>query len=681
MEPLVVETSLEIGDWQALQTYLKQRHFRQGKRWKRVLAIGLYAALMVVLLSVARDAFGKNVTPQILTGFFVAFVYFLIIATRQARAFRPAPDSVIFSPTRMQFDAAGFRLRRVGLDAFTEWGVIHAIDETALHVFLVVDRTSAYVIPKRSITSVTPQEFVARLRAFREASVPLAPAPAPIVEAPAPEPAPPNNAEPLPAWITVKATPSVEPQPPFWRSLKTNLISGLRVLGVRNVSLTDFVATFDQVVALLVATCALSAMLDWIRAPEDAVFTEDGLYSWALWLGLGVLLSALIARAHGAATETRKVLIVVLSVAPWAITLLWALLRIPVIARSEDVLSIIIVGIVLVVGIRVARTSQGYMSIGALVIVLVASLVLSRLDHYVYLDTRIWTASTDTSAADSSDESAADWDAAESQLFNEPERIADAVGALAPETPGTSDVYYVGFAGDGSQGVFRREAQFGEKVFATSMGTGPRSLELINDESDRIAFPLGTMSGLHYALSLIGSRMNPSEDVVVLFLTSHGSQEDGISVQNGGFPLTDIEPEQLRRALDASGIQWRIVIVSACYAGIFVDPLKDDHTLVITAADAEHTSFGCADDRDLTYFGEAFLKDALPKATSLEQAFKTARTAIRAREKEEKLTPSNPQMYLGAAMREKLASLGTLPLGAANASAVPANGAPAVAAP
>jgi hypothetical protein len=366
------------------------------------------------------------------------------------------------------------------------------------------------------------------------------------------------------------------------------------------------------------------------------------------------------------------VLVVVLSVAPWAITLLWALLKIPAIGASEDALSIIVVGIVLVVGIRLARTSQGYFSIGALAVVLIASLVLSRLEHYVYLDTRIWAASVDDSARDSSDESQADWDAAESQLFNEPERIADAVNALAPEIPGTSDVYYVGFAGDGSQGVFRREAQFGEKVFAKSMGTGPRSLELINDEADRIAFPLATMSGLHYALSLLGSRMNPSEDIAVLFLTSHGSQEDGISVQNGGFPLTNIEPEQLRRALDASGIQWRIVIVSACYAGIFVEPLRDDHTLVITAADAEHTSFGCADDRELTYFGEAFLRDALPKATSLEQAFKTARAAIRAREKEEKLTPSNPQMYLGEAMREKLASLGALPLGAANVGAAPA---------
>jgi len=281
------------------------------------------------------------------------------------------------------------------------------------------------------------------------------------------------------------------------------------------------------------------------------------------------------------------------------------------------------------------------------------------MDTLIWLDTRTW---HESSSASEGDNSYSDWSASESLLFNEPARIAEAVDSLAPERPGTSDVYFVGFAGDGSQGVFRREALFGQKVFATSMGSGERSIELINDDDDRIAYPLGTMSGLHYALSLLASRMNASEDIVVLFLTSHGSKDDGVSVQNGGLPLNDIEPEQIRRALDTSGIKWRIVIVSACYAGTFVEPLEDENTLVITAADAEHTSFGCADDRDLTYFGEAFLRDALPKATSLEGAFKKARAAIRAREKEEKLTPSNPQLYLGDAMRHKLDSLGPLPL-------------------
>jgi hypothetical protein len=145
----------------------------------------------------------------------------------------------------------------------------------------------------------------------------------------------------------------------------------------------------------------------------------------------------------------------------------------------------------------------------------------------------------------------------------------------------------------------------------------------------------------------------------VLLLTSHGSRESGIYVKNGGLPLVDLQPEDVRSALDDAGIKWRIVIVSACYSGIFVEPLQSANTIVITAADADHTSFGCADDRELTYFGEAFLRDALPGAPSIEAAYEKAKTLIAKRERAEKLTPSNPQLSTGDAIRGKLATPAT----------------------
>jgi hypothetical protein len=97
-----------------------------------------------------------------------------------------------------------------------------------------------------------------------------------------------------------------------------------------------------------------------------------------------------------------------------------------------------------------------------------------------------------------------------------------------------------------------------------------------------------------------------------------------------------------------------VVIVSACYSGVFLDPLKGDGTLVITAADADHSSFGCDDDRDLTYFGEAFLKDSIPTTRTLEEAFRKAAKLIEQRETSEHKIRSNPQMSVGAHMREKL---------------------------
>ena len=43
--------------------------------------------------------------------------------------------------------------------------------------------------------------------------------------------------------------------------------------------------------------------------------------------------------------------------------------------------------------------------------------------------------------------------------------------------------------------------------------------------------------------------------------------------------------------------------------------------MVITAARADRTSFGCADENDFTYFGRAFFNEALPASGSFFEAF------------------------------------------------------------
>src|SRR5262249_34673545 len=88
-----------------------------------------------------------------------------------------------------------------------------------------------------------------------------------------------------------------------------------------------------------------------------------------------------------------------------------------------------------------------------------------------------------------------------------------------------------------------------------------------------------------------------------------------------------------------------------------IDALKSETTAVITAADAGHSSFGCEDDRELTWFGEAFLKDALPHSASLEDAFNKAAGLIAHREEQEHQTHSNPQIYVGSLMRQNPAEL------------------------
>ena len=148
-------------------------------------------------------------------------------------------------------------------------------------------------------------------------------------------------------------------------------------------------------------------------------------------------------------------------------------------------------------------------------------------------------------------------------------------------------------------------------------------------------------------MSAIAEKMNPDRDILFLALSSHGSADPLLSVSNGTLPLEQLSDDDLETALRESGIKRRIIVISACYAGAFIDSLKNPDTIVITAAAADKTSFGCSDDRDLTYFGEAFYRDALPNAKTLQAAFEQAKAAIAVREKQEHETPSDPQAFFG----------------------------------
>jgi hypothetical protein len=195
------------------------------------------------------------------------------------------------------------------------------------------------------------------------------------------------------------------------------------------------------------------------------------------------------------------------------------------------------------------------------------------------------------------------------------------------------------------------------RVLGERYDIAARKLSLINDQRDLEGAPLATVSGLKYALRGLGSRMNRERDVLFLSISSHGADDPSIIVSNSELPLQDLTDDDLADALRESGIKWRVIIISACYAGGFIEHLRDPHTIVITAAAADRTSFGCSNDRDLTYFGEAFYRDALPGARSLRDAFDTAKAAIAARELREHVDASNPQAYFGKAMEERLASM------------------------
>ena len=192
----------------------------------------------------------------------------------------------------------------------------------------------------------------------------------------------------------------------------------------------------------------------------------------------------------------------------------------------------------------------------------------------------------------------------------------------------------------GAQSVFQSEATGAAGIIAQRLGTNPVVVRANTKTRGDV-----TVASIGAALASAGQSMNRENDVMVVILTSHGSQ-DGVAVQ-AGRRVEILSPGDLAGMLNRSGVRHRVVIISACYSGVFLGALADDDTLVITAADSDHSSFGCRDKVKWTYFGDAFFNKALRHAADLRSAFAEARMLVSQREKRDGFPASNPQIAGG----------------------------------
>ncbi len=403
----------------------------------------------------------------------------------------------------------------------------------------------------------------------------------------------------------------------------------------------------DAVVAVLgVAALALWIGVDGWRAGPEAQFELWDTLTVCTYALLLLVLAFVMSRASRPQVAFRGVLFALLAALPVLIAVrlaidtlqgdrathwAWALFSLYALAYAW----------------RAMRSLSGARQAGA---VLAALIVLSAFGTYsriVELSPMLWgPASEDQEEADIPPS------VAEGLLFDQRDRIDEAVDRMNAGVGASAGpaIFFVGFAGVAEQRVFAEEIKLAARIVGERFGSDDRQLFLINDRRDLETYPIATASGLDYALRAVARKMDPERDILFLALSSHGSAGALLSVSNGNLPLEQLSDDDLEAALRDSGIKRRIIVISACYAGAFIKPLEDPDTIVIAAAAADRTSFGCSDDRDMTYFGEAFYRDALPGAKTLQEAFERARGAIAVREQKEHETPSEPQAFFGSAI-------------------------------
>lgn len=632
-----IELEHTRADWHAYLRFVTERATWQRRSfWLTVL---IAAGTTTLLLAVPSGTGWRLELWSALVGIALVFVV-LLLMTRFNRANAGIPESWLGPKV--------FELREDGLHATTRngndtflWRAIRELHVTPSHLFLRLDNVVAIVLPARALephggVEAVRAEIDRLMRADAAAIASGASSASGVADGP-------------PASAHDGAS-----KPPAWLSLPRNLLAGARLSLFVPVRIEHFSISSRQAVLLAVLTVAAWVLIDRlnIEGPAEIVW-------YAVWqvLGLAALATALLILLGPRSADPKAGggFMTAMAAASPFLLLIGLLLALP---DSNALwcrgLMLVLPVLTTVVLYRAQRLAAHELAPLALLkaIVIVAGLWWT-FDSTLYAQPRFWYSPVD-SAADT-----ASWTDSERELFGQPDLIDRAVAALKPGEAGVTEAYFVGFAGFGEQQVFGKEVRFAHSALAQRLDLDGRSLQLINSpDADAAAAPLATVSGLRRALAGVASRMNVDEDVLILFLTSHGSEIGELSVNQGSLPLEQLRPAVLRAALDEAGIRWRIIVISACHSGTFIPALEDAQTLVATAARADRSSFGCTDDRDLTYYGEALFRDALPASGGFMDALERARKLVGEHEKAEKIKErSEPQVSLGQRMRAKVAEL------------------------
>ena len=215
---------------------------------------------------------------------------------------------------------------------------------------------------------------------------------------------------------------------------------------------------------------------------------------------------------------------------------------------------------------------------------------------------------------------------------------------LQPQQPGMIDAFII-VAGLDSDPVFTREAKETARVLSRRFGGAGRTILLASGNDGKTAN--GSPGNIAAALAAVAAKMDVNEDVLILYTTSHGSAKTGIAYQDGDNGFGSISPSRLANLVNGLGIKRRLIMISACYSGVFIPPMQSDESIILTAASERRTSFGCTPGNDWTFFGDAMINNAMRKPQPLLAASKEAKKLTFDWENQLGVISSEPQVFIG----------------------------------
>lgn len=222
-------------------------------------------------------------------------------------------------------------------------------------------------------------------------------------------------------------------------------------------------------------------------------------------------------------------------------------------------------------------------------------------------------------------------------------RLLDNALAAVPASTPAVELYTLTLGGDGKQSVFLRESDYVANMLTTRFGAYGQ-IRLVNHRDHLVDRPMATRENLRRAAQTLAERSGP-EDLVFIYLTSHGTAEHELVLDQPRMELADLPADELAAVLAPLKNRDKVIVISSCYSGGFIPALKDERTLIMTASRADRVSFGCSEEANFTYFGDALFAQALNQTDDLEQAFKLAKATVAERELADNFEASEPQIW------------------------------------
>ncbi|SEE65737.1 C13 family peptidase [Pseudomonas coleopterorum] len=233
-------------------------------------------------------------------------------------------------------------------------------------------------------------------------------------------------------------------------------------------------------------------------------------------------------------------------------------------------------------------------------------------------------------------------DPLEQGLLNQGRLLEQALAAVPPSTAAI-ELYSLALAGDGKQSVFMREADYVTGMLASRFGAIGQ-ITLANHRDHLADRAMASRETLSRSVQTLAARSGP-EDLVFIYLTSHGTSEHELVLDQPRLQLGDLPADELAAVLAPLKGRDKVVVISACYSGGFIPALRDEKTLIMTASRADRVSFGCSEEADFTYFGDALFAQALNQTDDLQQAFELASRHVAEREIADNYEASQPQIW------------------------------------